>query len=89
VSPLRPRVYHVREKDARHEVDIVGEVGNGIVGVEIKATAAPGLDDTAHLRYLRDRLGDRFLAGAVLHTGPRAFVLSERILALPICVLWG
>ena len=86
---LRPRLYHLREKDARHEVDIVGEVGAGVVGVEIKATAAPAIPDAAHLRFLRDRLGDRFLGGAVLHTGPRAFVLSERIFALPICVLWG
>jgi uncharacterized protein len=88
-SALRPRLHHVREKNARHEVDIVGEMGNGIVGVEVKATAAPATDDAAHLRYLRDLLGHRFLGGAVLHTGPRAFVLSERIFALPMCVLWG
>lgn len=36
-----------------------------------------------------NRLGERFLAGAVLHTGPRPFTLSERIFALPIASLWG
>jgi len=35
------------------------------------------------------RLSERFLAGAVLHTGPRPFQLAERIYALPICTLWG
>ena len=89
VSTLRPRLYHLREKDGRHEIDIVGELGIGIVGVEIKASAAPTTADAAHLSFVRDRLGDRFLGGAVLHTGPRAFVLSDRILALPICALWG
>lgn len=89
VSALRPRLYHLREKDARHEIDIVCEVGAGVVGVEIKATSAPATADAAHLRFLRDRLGDRFLGGAVLHTGPRAFILSERVFALPICTLWG
>ncbi len=89
VSTLRPRLYHLREKEGRREIDIVGEFGIGIVGVEIKATAAPTIADAAHLSYVRDRLGDRFLGGAVLHTGPRAFVLSDRILALPICALWG
>jgi predicted AAA+ superfamily ATPase len=89
VSAQRPRLYHLREKDGRREVDVVGEVGTGVVAVEIKATAAPGPDDAAHLRHLRDQLGERFLGGAVLHTGPRAFVLSDRILALPICALWG
>ena len=69
--------------------DVVAEGGTGVVALEIKATAAPGSDDAAHLRYLRDQLGERFLGGAVLHTGPRAFALSDRILALPICTLWG
>jgi predicted AAA+ superfamily ATPase len=89
VSVLRPRLYHLREKDGRREVDLIGEIGAGIVGVEIKATAAPTAADAAHLCFLRDRLGDRFLGGAVLHTGPRSFVLSERIFALPVCTLWG
>lgn len=89
VSRLRPRLYHVREKEGRHEVDIVGELGTGVVGIEVKATAAPSPGDAVHLAYLRDALGDRFLGGAVLHTGPRAFVLGERICALPICALWG
>jgi hypothetical protein len=81
--------HHLREKEGRREIDVVGELGTGIVGMEIKATAAPTTGDAVHLRFLRDRLGDRFLGGAVLHTGPRAFVLSDRILALPICALWG
>jgi uncharacterized protein len=89
VSTLRPRLYHMREKEGRREIDIVGELGTGIVGVEIKATAAPNNGDAVHLRFMREQLGERFLGGAVLHTGPRAFVLSDRILALPICVLWG
>src|ERR1700692_4785188 len=39
--------------------------------------------------WLREQLGERFLAGAVLHTGPRPFRLAERVFALPICALWG
>lgn len=89
VSTPRPRLHHLREKDGRREIDIVAEVATGVVALEIKATAAPGRNDAAHLTYLRDVLGDRFLAGAVLHTGPRAFVMSDRVFALPICCLWG
>ena len=89
VSPLRPRLHHLREKNGRREIDIIAEVGTGVVAVEIKATAAPGADSAAHLRFLRDQLGARFLCGAVLHTGPRPFMLSDRIFALPICCLWG
>jgi predicted AAA+ superfamily ATPase len=89
LSAMRPRLYHLREKDGRREIDVVGEVGTGVIGIEIKATASPTPSDATHLGYLRDTLGDRFLAGAVLHTGPRAFVLSDRVFALPICTFWG
>ena len=89
VSTLRPRVYHLRDMGGRREIDVVGEVGAGVVGVEIKATAAPNLADGAHLMYLRDQLGERFLAGAVLYTGPASFALADRVYALPICALWG
>lgn len=90
LSPLRPRLYHLREKDGRHEIDLLAEMAGGdVIAIEIKATAAPTSSDARHLAWLRDRLGPRFLAGAVLHTGPRPFTLDERILALPICTLWN
>jgi hypothetical protein len=38
--------------------------------------------------WLRDQLGDRFIRGAVLHSGTRVYELGERILALPICAIW-
>jgi predicted AAA+ superfamily ATPase len=90
LSSLGPRLYHLRSRDGRHEVDLVAELAGGdMVAVEIKSSAAPKRADAKHLEWLRDRLGERFRAGAVLHTGPRPFRLSERIFALPICVLWG
>ncbi|MGH3272711.1 MAG: ATP-binding protein [Streptosporangiaceae bacterium] len=89
LSPQRPRLYHVREKDGRHEIDVLAETtGGDVIALEIKATAAPVGSDARHLAWLRDHLGPRFLAGAVLHTGPRPFSLGERLLALPICSLW-
>ncbi|HZR00119.1 MAG TPA: DUF4143 domain-containing protein [Chloroflexota bacterium] len=89
VSPARPRLYHVREEHGRYEIDIIGDLGTGIVGVEVKATAAPSHGDAAHLARVRDAFGTQFLGGAVLHTGPRAFMMSDRIAALPICSIWG
>lgn len=90
ISFSRPRLYHLRTRDQGHEVDLIAELPeNNILAVEIKATAAPTASDAKHLIWMRDRLQDRFLAGAVLHTGPRPFRLAERIFALPICSLWG
>ncbi len=85
-----PRLYHLREKNGRHEIDLIAEMRAGdVVAVEIKSSSAPSKADARHLEWLRERLGERFLAGAVLHTGPRPFHLSERIFALPIATLWA
>lgn len=59
-----------------------------MLGIEIKATSAPDARDARHLAWLRDQLGSRFLGGIVLHTGPRVFGLTERIVAAPISSLW-
>lgn len=90
VSESYPRLYHLRDSQGRHEVDVVAELdGRRIVAAEVKATAAPGPDDARQLRWLREQLGDRFTAGVVLHTGPRTFKLGERITAAPISTLWA
>lgn len=89
VSGLRPRLFHVREKNGRHEIDLLAELaGERVMAFEVKASAAPNRADAAHLEWLRDRLGERLVAGLVLHTGPAAFALSDRIAAIPIASLW-
>lgn len=89
-SALHPRLHHLRAGQARHEVDILVELAGGrVIGIEVKADAAPGGSAARHLRWLRDELGERFALGLVLHTGPRTFELDERIAAVPICALWG
>jgi hypothetical protein len=90
VGAAQLRSYHLRQQQGRHEVDIILEAGNGrVIGVEVKAEAAPTRRSARHLSWLRDELGDRFVAGLVLHTGPRPFALGDRLLALPICALWA
>jgi predicted AAA+ superfamily ATPase len=85
----RRRLHHVRTKEGRQEIDLVVEIDGSVLGVEFKASAAPSADDARHLTWLRDQLGQRFLAGAVIHTGPDVFMLGERVLAVPLCALWG
>jgi predicted AAA+ superfamily ATPase len=90
VARHRARLYHLRQELGRHEVDLLVEVGaERVIGVEVKATSAPDRSDAVHLSWLRDQLGDRFVAGVVLHTGPAAFALGERIVAAPISTLWA
>lgn len=89
-SGQRPRLMHLRDKDNRHEIDLLAELaGDRVIALEVKATAAPGRADAVHLEWLRERLGKRFVAGLVLHTGPSAFALSDRITAAPVASLWS
>jgi len=89
VSGHRPRLFHLRDKDARHEVDLIVEyAGNRVAGIEVKATAAPSSKDFQHLSWLRDRLGDRFIRGVVLYTGSAVVQVADRLVAAPISTLW-
>ncbi|CAN5301628.1 ATP-binding protein [soil metagenome] len=90
VCETRPRLYHLRDEHGRHEIDLVAELGGGnLLAFEIKADAAPDRDSARHLVWLRERLGDRFLQGVVFHTGPGRYELDDRIVAVPICAIWG
>lgn len=90
VAQHRARLYHLRQEQGRHEIDLLAEVGaERLIGIEVKATSAPDLSSTVHLTWLRERLGDRFVAGVVLHTGPTTFSLGDRITAAPISTLWA
>ncbi len=90
LSPQRRRLHHLRTKEGRQEVDVVVELADGrVLALEFKASAAPSRRDARHLVWLRDQLGDRFVAGAVMHTGPDIFNLDDRIVAVPFCALWG
>lgn len=88
MSETEPTLYHLRSEQGRHGVDIVVEYADcAVFGFEIKAGGGPSAEDAKHLSWLRDELGDRFIGGAVLHSGPRRYPLAERIVAIPICTL--
>lgn len=89
ISPHRIRRYHLRTEAGRHEVDIVLELGGDrVIGIEVKAGAAPDADEAKHLIWLREQLGDRFIAGVVFCSTPRVYQLSDRIVAAPISSIW-
>ncbi len=89
-AACRPRLYHLRQEQGRHEIDLLAEIsGMRVIAIEVKASAAPRMDDARHLVWLRDQLGERFVRGAVLHTGPRTYKIAERIVAAPIAALWS
>lgn len=81
-------LFHYRDKQQR-EVDVVLERHDGdVAGIEVKASATPSTNDFAGLRYLRDKLGDRFKSGVVLHTGADTLPFGDRLAAVPVAGLW-
>jgi predicted AAA+ superfamily ATPase len=90
VHPHRaPRMYHLREEQGRREVDLLIEIASGqLIGIEIKAAATVTPHDARHLAWLRDETGAAFAGGIVLHAGPYAFPIGERISAAPVSALW-
>ncbi len=81
-------VYHYRDRDQR-QVDLLFERRDGaVIAVEIKAAASIKQSDGRGLAYLRDKLGDRFRAGALLYTGAATLRLGDRLAAVPLTGLW-
>jgi hypothetical protein len=90
VSDLSPKLslHHYRDQPG-NEVDLVLELFSGeVVGIEVKASASPRPRDAAGLKLLRDRLGDRFRQGILLHLGHDSIPVGERISAIPLAALW-
>lgn len=85
------RLHHFRDHRGP-EIDVILESLDGrVVAIEVKAAISPGPGTARWLAWLRDRLdslGDDFVHGYVLHTGPSRASLGDRITLLPIESLW-
>ncbi len=86
-QPGAVQIRHHRRGD--DEVDIVLQARSGEVAtVEVKASGTAPAAAPRAMRALRDQLGDRFVGGVVLHTGPETVELDHDIVAAPISALW-
>jgi predicted AAA+ superfamily ATPase len=84
----RPQLFHFRDRDQR-EVDLVLEHRDGsLTAVEVKSAATVHQRDFRGLAYLRDKLGQRFKAGALLYTGANSAPFGDRLAAVPMSGLW-
>lgn len=81
-------VRHLRSQRGEREIDfiIVGPDG-GVVAVEVKLSASVNTDDTKHLVWLKDRLGDQLLDAVVVTTGPEAYRREDGIAVVPAALL--
>lgn len=81
-------LYHFRDRNGL-EVDLVIEYGDGRVFlIEVKASSTYRSDHIRGIRQLAERLGDRFIGGAVLGLSTESRQLAQGIWGLPISALW-
>lgn len=88
-SQQAARMFHYRDRNGA-EVDIILETADGLIAaLEIKSAANLRSRDTRWITALRDKIGSRFVAGLILHTGQQAQPLGERLAAVPIDIMWS
>jgi uncharacterized protein len=88
-SQQRPTLWHFRDRSGK-EVDLILEhPDDRIVGVEVTASSTITARDFRGLNFLKERLGERFAYGVVLHTANEALTFGDRLAALPLSALWS
>jgi predicted AAA+ superfamily ATPase len=86
----RPHLFHLRDKQARHHVDVVVEYADGgVVALDFSASAHPDDKEFRQLRWLRDRLGGRFVGGVLLCTADAPAEVDDRVRAASISTIWA
>lgn len=84
-----PTLWHFRDRNGT-EVDLILEhPDRRVCGIEVKGTSTPRSEHLRGLRYLADRLGDRFQFGVLLTAAPEATPFGPKLAALPISSLWS
>ncbi len=87
-EPLGARVYHLRTQDTRQEIDAIIELPEGgIVAVETTMARTVDNDDTKHLIWLRDKIGDELLTAMIVNTGPEAYTRRDGVHVVPLALL--
>lgn len=85
-----PTLHHLRDAGGRHEVDLIVQFRDGrVAAIEVKRTRSPGPRAFDAMRWMRDRLGDRFVQGVVLCRVDDVGSHGDRLSSAPISLLWS
>jgi predicted AAA+ superfamily ATPase len=77
-------VRHLREKDGRHEIDLIVErADQRVLAIETKLSASVDDDDVKHLRWLKEQLGDEVLDTVIVTTGTQAYRRADGVAVVP------
>jgi len=81
------KAMHFRERDGRHEVDLIVERQDGkILAMEVKLSATISDDDVKHLKWLKREIGDDLIDSVVIYAGEFAY-RKDGIAFIPLSML--
>lgn len=81
------RAYHLRTEGGRHEIDLIVETADGVLGIEAKLGSVPDDHDVRHLRWLSNQLGEDLLDAVVITAGSETFRRRDGIGVVPLGLL--
>lgn len=82
------KVRHLRLREGRREIDLIVErADGGVLAIEIKLAATPNDSATAHVKWLRDQIGDQLLDAVIITTGSEAYRRQDGIAVIPAALL--
>lgn len=81
------KAMHFRERDGRHEVDLIVERQDGkVLAIEVKLSATISDDDVKHLKWLKREIGDDLIDSVVIYAGEFAY-RRDGIALIPLAML--
>ena len=82
------RVFHLRTKDGRHEVDLIVQRRDGkVLAVEVKLSDRAEDADVKHLKWLKERIGDDLIDAVVVNAGQYAYRRRDGVAVIPAALL--
>jgi uncharacterized protein len=82
------RIGHLRTVRGRQEIDLIVERPDGsVIAIEVKLARTVSNDDLRHLKWLKEKLGDRVLDQVIITTGPQAYRREDGIAVVPLALL--
>ena len=79
--------FHYRNRKG-HEIDIIIEHNNEILGIEVKLSSTIRSSDFNNLRRLKNIIGKQFARGVLIYTGNVCMCIEKELFAMPISYLW-
>ena len=83
----RASASYARTQNGDHEIDLIVRQGQRVLAFEVKLAPTVSDEDTRHLAWIRNRLGDALADAAVITSGPDCYRRTDGFGVIPAALL--